>query len=582
MSFMRSFFASCLGSLVGLALFLLISIGIFSMIASSDSEVVIEDHSVLHLDLKAPITELEVEDPFAELFPGAAEQNIGLLQLRQVIAAAKDDPKIEGIYLNTPYLFSGISTISEIRSSLIDFKSSGKWVIAYADNMSEGAYYLSSVADKIYLNPEGQVEFNGLSVEINFFKKTFDKLEIKPQVFRVGDFKGAVEPFTREDLSSENRLQLNEMVSGIYKEMVSQIAASRGIDYTELRNISDKMLVRNAKNAVEYKLVDSLLYDDQIKGELRNRLDLSEEDNIPLVKYSKYRKSVSLYKSSSNEIAVIVADGTILPGEADQGVVGANTIVSEIRKARQNSKVKAIVMRINSPGGAFQSADQMWREIELAGAEKPVIASMADYAASGGYYLAMACDSIIAQPTTITGSIGVFSVLFDLSDFMGNKLGITSDFVQTGEAGEMITVSRPLTEFEKGIWQKQTDEIYETFVGKAAAGRAMTIDEIKKIASGRVWTGEQALENGLVDMLGSFGDAVQLAASKAGVEDYRIRYYPKQKTFIEKLMGGLEANTKAYFIKRELGEYYPLFNKWKEVKEYQGTQARMPLEFEIQ
>jgi len=581
MGFFKSFFASCLGTLVALVVLIFLGVAILSSVAS-ESQVVISDNSVLHLKLESPITEQEVEDPLSELFPGAGDQSIGLIQLKQAIEFAKTDDKIKGIYLNISYLQAGISTVDEIRESLIDFKSSGKWIVAYSDIYTEGAYYLASAADKVFLNPNGQIEFNGLASEVLFFKKMFDKLEIKPQVFRVGDFKSAVEPFLRENLSEENKLQLNSMLNSIYGEMLTRISESRKMPKDKLKEISDNMLVQNARQAYEFGLIDSLYYEDQLKGELSQRLNLDEDKDVSFVKYSKYRKSVSAYKSSANEIAVIVVDGTIMPGEADQGVAGSATICEEIRKARVNDKVKSIVMRINSPGGAFQAGDQMWREITLATQEKPVIASMADYAASGGYYLAMACDTIVAQPTTITGSIGVFSVLFDLSKFMDDKLGITSEEVKTGKIGELITMTRSLTDVEKEIWQRQTDEIYEQFTAKAALGRHMSQDEIKKIASGRVWTGVQAKDNGLVDILGGFEDAIDLAALKGGVAaDFKLRYYPKQKNFFEKLMGDLEQNAKAKYMKVELGEYYPWYQRWQKVKDYQGVQARMPIEFEI-
>ncbi len=581
MSFLKSFFASCLGTVVALGVLILVGILILSLVAS-EKEVVITDNSVLHLRLESPITEQEVEDPLSELFPGAGNQSIGLIQLKQAIETAKTDNKIKGIYLNINYLQAGISTVDEIRESLLDFRSSGKWIVAYSDVYTEGAYYLASAADKVYLNPEGQIEFNGLATEVIFFKRMFDKLEIKPQVFRVGDFKSAVEPFLRDNLSDENKLQLNSMLNSIYGEMLNKISESRKISKANLKEISDDMMVQNAKQALKYGLVDSLYYDDQLKDELRERLKVDKDKDISFVKYSKYRKSVKAYKSSKNEVAVIVADGTILPGEADQGIVGSATICEEIRKARTNDKVKAIVIRINSPGGAFQAGDQMWREVVLATQEKPVIASMSDYAASGGYYLAMACDTIVAQPTTITGSIGVFSVLFDLSQFMGNKLGITSEEVKTGKIGELITVTRSLTEVEKDIWQKQTNEIYEIFTAKAASGRHMSQEDIKKIASGRVWTGSQAKDNGLVDVLGGLDDAIKLAAQKGGVAaDYKLRYYPKQKNFLEKLMGDFEQNNKAKTLQTELGEYYPWYQRWQKVKQYQGVQARMPFEFEI-
>ena len=581
MGFLKSFFASCLGTLVALVVLILLGIVVISVV-TNEKDVEITDSSVLHLKLDSPISEQEVEDPLSELFPGAGDQSIGLIQLKQVIDNAKTDSKIKGIYLDINYLQAGISTVDEIRQSLLDFRAGGKWVVAYSDVYTEGAYFLASAADRVYLNPEGQIEFNGLATEVMFFKKMFDKLEIKPQVFRVGEFKSAVEPFLRDNLSDENKLQINSMLNSIYGEMLNKISESRKIPKDKLKEISDNMLVRNAKQALQYGLVDALFYDDQLMDELKERLNLAKDKKIAFVKYSKYRKSVKTYKSSDNEVAVIVADGTIMPGKADQGVVGSASICEEIRKARTNDKVKAIVLRINSPGGAFQAGDQMWREITLATQVKPVIASMSDYAASGGYYIAMACDTIVAQPTTITGSIGVFSVLFDLSQFMGNKLGITSEEVKTGKIGELITVTRSLTDVEKDIWQKQTNEVYEVFTTKAASGRNMSTEDIKKIASGRVWTGSQAKDNGLVDILGGLDDAIALAAQKGGVaDDYKLRYYPIQKNFLEKLIGDFEEDTKAKTLQTELGEYYPWYQRWQKVKGYQGVQTRMPIEFEI-
>jgi protease IV len=581
MGFIKTFFSSCLGALVALVLFTVLLFVFFSWIAS-EKPTVIDDNSVLHLKLNAPITELEIDDPVAELLP-SGQPNIGLIQLKRSIANAKTDPKIKGIYLNTGLLLTGIATVEEIRQSLLDFRESGKWVIAYSDLYSEGAYYLATAADKVYLNPEGQIEFNGLATEVTFFKKLFDKLSIKPEVFRVGDFKSAVEPFLRENLSEENKLQLNSMLNSIYGNMLDNLSSSRGISVDKLKEISDKMLVRNSKQALAYGLVDSLYYDDEVKHEIRQRLGLEKDATISFSRYNDYKKSFVESSKSKNEIAVIVADGEILPGEGDQGIVGSATIREALRKARTSDRVKAIVIRVNSPGGAFQAADEMWREVTLASKEKPVIASMGDYAASGGYYLAMACDTIVAQRVTITGSIGVFSVLFDLSEFLGEKIGITSAEVKTGEIGELVTVSRPLTEVEKSIWQNQTNEIYETFTRKASEGRKMNQEELKKIASGRVWTGEQAKENGLVDVLGGLDEAIKIAASKAGIAaDYKLKYYPKQKTTLEKLFGTIEETTQARIMKEQLGEYYPVYLQWQRIKNYQGTQARMPLQFQIQ
>lgn len=575
--------ASCLGTLVTLIVLIVLIIGILIGI-SSEEEVIVKDNSVLQLNLDAQITEQQIENPFEGVPIGNQIANIGLLQLKQTILNAKSDPNIKGIYLNVTYPMTGFSTIEEIRQSLIDFREDGKWVVAYSDVMSEQAYYLASAADKVYLNPEGEVEFNGLAFEMTFFKKMFEKLEIKPEIFRVGEFKSAVEPFLLEKASDENRLQLTEMVNSIYDHVLTRISESRNLKKDKLKEISDKMLARSAKLTVEHGLVDSLLYYDQVLGELRGRLSIGETAKVNFIKYNKYRKTIESKSSSpENEIAVIVAEGTILPGSADEGVIGSDTFAEEIRKARENKKVKAIVIRVNSPGGSFQASDIMWREINLASQKKPVIASMSDYAASGGYYLAMGCDTIVAQPHTITGSIGIFSVLFDASGFMNNKLGITTEEIKTGEYGEMITISRPLTDAEKNVWQTRTEEIYETFTGKAAEGRNISKEEIKKVASGRVWTGVQAKEKGLVDVLGGYDDAVRIAAEKAGIADnYRVKLYPRVKNFYEQLIEGFGENTKTNALKEEMGQYYSLYEQWQHVKSYNGVQARMPFEFRIQ
>ncbi|MBT1699355.1 signal peptide peptidase SppA [Fulvivirgaceae bacterium PWU4] len=588
MTFARAFFSSCLGALAAMAVFFVLAfIFLISLVAglSSEKEVIIEDNSVLHLKLDARINELQEDDPLAGLpVVGGEVPKVGLLQLKQAIAHARDNDKIKGIYLEARYPMAGFSSLEEIRESLIDFRKSGKWVVSYNEVMSEGAYYLATAADKVYLNPEGEVEFNGLTAEIGFFKKMLDKLEIRPQVFRVGEFKSAVEPFLLEKMSDENRLQLTELVNSMYDHVLTRISEARDIPKEKLKEISDKMMVRTAAVAKELKLVDDLLYKDEFDKELRNRLGLSESDDIKFVKYNKYRKSFSSSKSSNNEIAVIVAEGTIMPGTNDQSeqVIGADTFVEEIRKARQDDDVKAIVLRVNSPGGEFRSSDMIWREVQLAKAAKPVIASMSDYAASGGYYLSMGCDTIVAQPHTITGSIGIFGIMFDLSNFLDNKIGITFDEVRTGNYGEMFTVTRPLTDAEKSFWQRNLEEHYGTFTRKAAEGRHVSEDDIRKVASGRVWTGTQAREHHLVDVLGGFNDAVKIAAEKAGVaDDYKLRYYPKPKSFFEELLFQLEENTESSAVREELGEFKVWYDEVKKIQTYQGAQARMPFELQI-
>ena len=585
MSFFKNLLSSCLGTMLALVLITILGIFILISISKSSETVAVEDDSVLVLKMNVPVAEQEVEDPIAGLLPDGPDMTLGLLQLKETISRAKSDPKIKGILLQTEMIGAGPATIEEIRASLKDFKKSGKWVIAWAGAYTENSYFLSSVADRVYLNPNGMIEFNGLSAEVMFFKRMFDKLEIKPEVFRVGEFKSAVEPFLRENLSEENKLQLNEMLESVLSEVISRIAEDRNIPASRLREISDKMLVRNADLAVMHGLVDSLLYEDGLHQEIRRRMGLKKDARIPFLKYTDYRKAEPAEeKRKESEIAVIVADGTIMPGKADNGVVGSVSIIEALRKARKSEKVKAVVLRINSPGGSYNASDDMWREIVLTSSEKPVIASMSDYAASGGYYLAMACDTIVARPTTITGSIGIFSVLFDLSGLMGNKIGLTTEEVRTGETGNLFTFFRPLNENEKAIWQKQTDEIYEIFTRKAAEGRDMSQDDLKKVASGRVWTGVQAKGNGLVDVIGGLDDAIQLAAKAGATTDYQIRYYPRPQTLLEKIV---DSGSKEVFAPKDpISELAGpsekvLIRQWNKLKEFGGVQARMPVEFEI-
>jgi protease-4 len=584
MGFWKAFFASCLGSLVALVLLCVILVSIFSI--TGDSKVEVKDGSILRLNLDAPINEIEKELPITfSLLSESAPRPIGLAQFRQTIQYAKEDSKIKGIYINVSLPQTGYTTIEEVRQALLDFRTSGKWVIVYSELLSESAYYLASAADKIYLNPEGEVEFNGLTAEVSFFKRLFDKLEIKPEVFRVGEFKSAVEPFLLEKMSPENRLQLNEMINSIHNHVLDRVSEARNIPRDRLEEISDKMLVRNARQAVEHGLVDSLLYVDQVEAELKKRAGIDADKKIDFIKYPVYRRSVSTYKASKNEVAVVVAEGTILPGKSESGdnIIGSESFIKEMKRAREDEEVKAVVVRINSPGGSFQASDAMWREIRLTAESKPVIASMSDYAASGGYYLAMACDTIVAQPHTITGSIGIFSVLFDASGLLNNKIGITFDQIKTGEVGDLITVTRPLTEQERGIWQTRTEEVYETFTGKAAQGRGVPIDSLKKVASGRVWTGSQAEQRKLVDVVGNFEDALAIAVKSAGLaDDYKVRYYPQYTpSFVEQIISQIDEQDKSSTLEQELGAYYHLYEYWKVVRSYQGTQARMPYELKI-
>lgn len=586
MGFFRTFLSSCLGALTAMILFALLAVAVIAGM-TGEKEVAIKDNSILHLSLDVAINELEVEDPLGGLpIPGAGEGNIGLMQLLSTIEHAAGDGDIQGIYLETGYPMASPATLEEIRQALLDFRESGKWVIAYNETMNEGAYYLSSVADEVYLNPEGSIEFNGLTVTFASFKRLFDKLEIRPQVFRVGEFKSAVEPFIQEKMSDENRLQLRSMIHSIHGVMLDRISTSRGVPVEELREIADKNLIRIPEHAVSHGLVDSLLYTDEFERVLMERVGVDSRKDLSLVKYKRYRDSYTTVQTAGNEIAVIIAEGTIMPGESDdqtQPMVGADTYVDALRRARTNDRVKAILLRVNSPGGDYQSSDRIWREVRLAARSKPVIASMGDYAASGGYYIAMACDTIVAQPQTITGSIGIFGMMFDMSDFFDHKLGITFEEVKTGESGELFTVTRPLTQAEKEYWQQTLDEYYEEFLEKAAAGRGMDKEEMRALAAGRVWTGDEAVANGLVDVLGGFDEAVALASQAAGVEgDFRLRFYPERKSFLELFISRAQEEARVGAMRSETGDLYRWYGQLKQVSEFQGAQARLPFDITLE
>lgn len=583
---MKKFFSSLLATIIGLLLFsvvaLFITIGIFSYIASSEDQVEVKDKSVLTIDFSKPILEREKNDPFSEFTNLSGESGIGLIEIRKALKAAKEDEKIQGVYLKLPYIMAGYASAEELRNAIIDFKTSGKFVVAYSSYYSEGAYYLATAADKIFMIPEyGMVELNGLSANRMFFKKTLDKLEIEPLIFRVGTYKSAVEPFIREDMSEASREQTESYLNAINDHMIEGIAEGRGLSQERVKEISDKMRAKNAKDALNLKLVDNLFYVDEVNSYLKDELGVEEDDKINFISHSKYVKSLSTDEISKNKVAVIVASGEIVGGSSDSDKISGERFAKEIRKARLNDKVKAIVLRINSPGGSALASDIMWREVSMASKVKPVIASMSDVCASGGYYMAMGCDTIVAQPTTITGSIGIFGMMFNVGKMMENKLGVTFDQVNTGEFSDLGNITRPMTDAEKQIVQNMIEEGYETFTSKAAEGRHMSIDDLKAVASGRVWSGIEAKEHGLVDIFGGLEDAIEIAANAAGVaDDYRVAYYPYQKTVLEELMSSMEDDVETRIAKMSTGDLYPVYKKYQELQSYTGIQARSWVEVE--
>ena len=538
-----------------------------------------KSNSVLSINLSGVLVERTIDDPLSQAF-GNGPSQLGIMDALDAIHAAKEDDRIKGIYIEPMFMQAGQASLLEIRDALIDFKTSGKFIYAYGEYISESDYLVASVADSLLLNPEGYLEFNGLNISVTFFKGLFDKLDIEPEIFRVGEFKSYVEPFVRKSLSEENDLQLRELLESMQSTYLLNVAENTNSNFSTLKNISDKMLAWEPEDAERVGLVTRLGYEDEIKSIIRSAIDISSDEDINFISLKKYAKTLT-GKYSSNKIAVIVADGDIVFGSADDAV-GGDQFADEIRKARESSSVKAIVLRINSPGGSMTASEQIWREIMLTKGVKPVIASMSNVAASGGYYIAAPCDTIIAQPNTVTGSIGIFSILYNFGDFLDNKLGITSDVVKTGEYSDIFTVTRSLNQQERAIIQRRVENGYDTFIGRVAQGRKMSTEDVKKVAGGRVWTGAQAFEFGLVDMLGSYEDAIELAAIKAGVaDDYRVRFYPEQKEFLEKIMENLEDVSTGGFLGKE-NILTPYLKKIESLERMQGLQARMPGDLTVQ
>lgn len=586
LNFLRYVLATILGLFIFFFLGALIMVGIVAASASK-GDVTVAENSVLELKLDKAIVEREQENPFGDLSLGffSMSSGDGLDQIKASIRRAKTDDNVKGIFLNMRFVDAGMGKLEEIRDELIDFKESGKFIVSYGDMTNEKAYYLSSVADKIYLNPMGTLEFNGISSEVFFFKGTLEKLDIKPEIFKVGDFKSAVEPFFLDKMSEANREQMTSFLNSINDYQLRKIAEARGKTYEELKKVSDEVLVREAEDAKTHGLATDIGYYDEAIDYMKEQIGIESDKKLQLVSLAKYKKVKDAEKSGSakNRIAVIYAEGDIVDGEGGDDEIGSTRYAEAIRNARMDKNVKAVVLRINSPGGSALASDVMWREIQETRKVKPVIASMSDVAASGGYYMAMGCDTIVAHPNTITGSIGVFGIVPNFEGFFKNKMGITVDRVSTGNHSDMPTVTRAMTPFEKEIVQREINKIYEVFTQKAADGRGMSQDELKKFASGRVWSGIEAKERNLVDVHGGLEKAIEIAAARVGIEDdYRIKELPRRKTFLEEMLGESGSQVKERAVKAELGQLYPMYQMYKKVENMKGIQTRMPYELIIQ
>jgi protease-4 len=585
--FFKFVFASMLGFILSFfVVFLLLIVLITAVVstAGSDGKVSVASNSVLHVSLDYPIKERTDKNPFSELsFLGLeSKKKLGLNEILQGIEEAKSDDHIKGIYLDASSLESGMATMEEIRNALLEFKKSGKFIIAYSEVYSQGAYYLATAADKIYLNPEGMIDFRGLSSEIMFFKGALDKLDIEAQIIKVGTYKSAVEPFILDKMSEPNKQQVTSFLGSMYDHFLSEISKSRKIPKNTLFSLADSAKIRAPKDALTYKMIDGLKYKDEVLDELKKLTKVDKKKEIKSVSLEEYAPAESeKEESSQNRIAVIYANGEIMSGEGNDETIGSERISRAIRKARTDDKVKAIVLRVNSPGGSALASDVIWRETVLAKKAKPVIVSMGDLAASGGYYIACAADSIFAQPNTITGSIGVFGIIPNMQKFFNNKLGITFDGVKTGKFADLGTVSRPLTEAERMIIQLEVNKTYDTFTKKVADGRNKSQSYIDSIGQGRVWSGSEALQRGLVDRLGNIDDAIASAAKKAKIKDFKIVNYPAQVDPIKSLFDNSADKVKAYFVKRELGDNFIYYEQMRSALNLSGVQARIPYNIQI-
>ena len=586
---MKSFLKNVLSTIVGVVLsvvvVVLLFIGIISIAISalnSDKETKVKANSILKITLSKPIVERASNNPFENLSITNMnpETEMEFKTILNNIEKAKTDSRIKGIYLNVSFVNAGLSQTEEIRNKLLDFKKSGKFIISYAEHYSQSGYYLSSVADEIFLNPEGIFELKGLSAQIIFFKDLLEKLDIEAQVIRHGKFKSAIEPFILDKMSKENREQISLLLTTISDNILDSIASQRGLTISRVEELADNLELNTAANCLENNFVDALIYQDNLENKLKSKL--GEKAKLQLISLSKYNnaKVERQGKISRNKIAIIYATGEINSGKGDLKSVGSETTAKAIKEAREDKKVKAIVLRVNSPGGSALASDVIWRETTLAKAEKPLVISMGDLAASGGYYIACAADTIVANPTTITGSIGVFGLIPNLQHFYKNKLGITIDTVNTSKHADFGGMYRRLTSFERAKIQDHVEDIYATFISHVAEGRNMSTAAVDDIGQGRVWTGYDAKRLGLVDVLGGLETAIDIAADLAELLDYRLVSLPKKEDPLETFIKEITGEESKYII-NYLGIDRKFVKSVENLLKGEKIKARMPFILEI-
>ena len=584
---MKQFLKFTLAAAAGLMLGVFSIIIIFSILAASgdSKEVQLDKPYVLRLELNGEIQDRVEEMPFD--LSEITGQDVNILGLNDILAnikKAKTDENIKGIYIEIGMISAGFATREEIRNALLDFKESGKFITTYSEIYTQGSYYLASVADYICMYPEGGMELRGLNSTIPFFTNALKKMGIEPQVIRHGKFKSAVEPFMLTEMSDENREQIETYMGSIWEHFLKNVASDRELTRDRLNEMAENLEIQTTEDAVRLGLVDSLFYRDQFQNHLANLMEQENYDDINFIslkKYNKVKNENARDKFKKEKVAVIYAQGEIQSGEGSETVIGSERISKAIRKARKDEKVKAIVLRVNSPGGSALASDVIWREMKLANEEKPVVVSMGDVAASGGYYIACASDKIYASPNTITGSIGVFGIMPNIEELMTDKIGITFDNVKTNKFADLGSVNRPLTQEEYDIIQKGVVDVYNTFTSKVAEGRDMSQENVDDIGQGRVWSGTNAMDINLIDEYGGLDAAVAGAAELAELEDYRIYELPEQKDPFQELLEQLEEDMQTSWIKYQLGDQYKYYKTIQDIKHLKGVQARMPYQFVI-
>ena len=573
--------------LTGIILFF-IGIGIIASMISGlkKEEINVPSNSILQLTLSNEIFDRASNNPmqsfdFASLKSKSAS---GLNDILKCISKAKKDNNIKGILLDVSDIKAGFASVAEIRNELIDFKKSGKFIVSYSEAYSQKSYFLASVADKIYVNPEGMVDFRGLAAEIMFYKGTLQKLDIEAQIIRHGKYKSAIEPFILDKMSDANKEQTLTFISSIWNDVLQKISDSRKVPVKELNEIANTLALETAQDAVKLKFADATIYKDELLALLQKKAGIDSEKTVSLITLDKYMlaPSTEKVKREKDKIAVIYAIGQIESGEGNDVTIGSERISKAIRDARQDDNIKAIVLRVNSPGGSALASEIIWREVILAKKVKPVVVSMGDVAASGGYYIACGANKIFADPTTITGSIGVFGMIPNLKKFFNNKLGITIDGVKTNSHADYLSTMHPMETYEYNVMQKSIENIYTTFITHVADGRKLSVEQVDSIGQGRVWSGADAKRIGLVDDFGGLQKAIEAAAKLAKIEAYRVVDLPKQKDAFTQIIESLSGkSTSVQFIQEQLGDNFTNYQYLQSIKKMKGVQALMPFTIEI-